>query len=236
LINKDNHKQVLPEISKENFSYTEIHYQDRRIICTYSEKRAKKDAQNRDKLVEKAKQWLSDPSQYKQVKKRGAGRFIHTNEEGTPIKLNLEQIEKDAKYDGFKAIATTTDLPVSELIDKYADLFEVEHAFRTLKSQLEIRPVFHWTNKGIEGHIAMSFIAYTFLNYLRNASKMQYSQIVRTLDKMQMSEIKEDGEEELLYLRSNIDENQRKLQKTLKIVMPNDVTTQKVINQIFKIT
>ncbi len=49
-----------------------------------------------------------------------------------------------------------------------------------------------------------------------------------------MSEIKEDGEEELLYLRSNIDENQRKLQKTLKIVMPNDVTTQKVINQIFK--
>ncbi len=44
LINKDNHKQVLPEISKENFSYTEIHYQDRRIICTYSEKRAKKDA------------------------------------------------------------------------------------------------------------------------------------------------------------------------------------------------
>ncbi len=61
----------------------------------------------------------------------------------------------------------------------------------------------------------MSFIAYTFLNYLRNASEMQYSQIVRTLDKMQMSEIKEDGEEELLYLRSNIDENQRKLQKTL---------------------
>ncbi len=234
LINKANHKQVLPDIPKEKFSYTETYYQDRRIICTYSEKRAKKDAQNRKKLIEKAKQWLSNPSKYKQVKKRGAGRFIHTDKQGTPIELNLEQIEKDTKYDGFKAIATTTDLPINELIDKYADLFEVEHAFRTLKSQLEIRPVFHWTNKRIEGHIAMSFIAYTFLNYLRNTTKMQYNQIVRTLDKMQMSEIKEDGEEELLYLRSNIDENQRKLQKTLKITMPNDVTSQRAINQVFR--
>jgi len=233
LIDKTKHKPISTEISKENFSYTEVYYQDRRIICTYSEKRAKKDAYNRKKLIEKAKVWLANPSKYKQIKKRGAGRFIHTDKEGTPLNLNLEQIAKDSKFDGYKAIATTTDLSITELIDKYADLFEVEHAFRTLKSQLEIRPVFHWTNKRIEGHIAMSFIAYTFLNYLRNITKMQYSQIVRALDMMQMSEIKQDGEKELLYLRSKIDENQKILQKSLKITLPNDVTSQRAINQVF---
>ena len=41
------------------------------------------------------------------------------------------------KYDGFKAISTTTKLKPEEVISKYADLFEVEHAFRTLKSQLK---------------------------------------------------------------------------------------------------
>ena len=103
----------------------------------------------------------------------------------------------DAKYDGFKAIATTTKLGVSEIIAKYSDLFEVEHAFRALKSQLEIRPVFHWTNARIQGHIAMCFLSYTFLNYLRNTTQLQYSEIIKAMDKMQMSEIKEDNKNEL---------------------------------------
>ena len=50
---------------------------------------------------------------------------------------------------------------------------------------------------------------------------------------MQMSEIKEDDNQELVYMRSKIDENQEKIAKSLKIVMPNDITSQKAINQIF---
>jgi len=46
--------------------------------------------------------------------------------------------------------------------------------------------MYHGTNKRIEGHIALSFIAYTMLNHIRNVSKMQYREIVRTLDKIQI--------------------------------------------------
>jgi len=53
------------------------------------------------------------------------------------------------------------------------------------------------------------------------------------IDKMQMSEIKEDDNEELLYLRSKVDENQKKIVNSIKIVTLNDVTPQKVINQVF---
>lgn len=234
LINKTNHKQVKNTIPEETFSYAEIEYQGRRIICTYSKKRAKKDAFNRQKLIDKAALWLKNPSKYKQVKKRGAGRFINISDDGTPKELNSEQITKDAQYDGFKAIATTTKLEVSEVLSKYSDLYEVEHSFRALKTELEIRPMYHWTNKRIEGHIAMSFMAYTMLNHLRNTTKLQYREIVRALDKMQMSEIKEDDNEELIYMRSKIDKNQEKIAKSLKIVMPNDITSQKAINQLFK--
>ncbi len=166
LLDKSNHKAISKDIDKEIFSYAETIYKDRRIICSYSEKRAKKDAYEREKLIAKATYWIENPSKFKQVKKRGAGRFIQ-NSEGE-FKLDLDKIEHDARFDGFKAIATTTDITAQELIDKYTDLYNVEHSFRTLKSQLEIRPVFHWTNTRIRGHIAMCFIAYAFLNYLRN--------------------------------------------------------------------
>lgn len=58
--------------------------------------------------------------------------------------------------------------------------------FRALKTELEIRVMYHWTNKRIEGHIALRFIAYTMLDYIRILSKIQYIEIVRTLDKIQI--------------------------------------------------
>ena len=150
LLDRTKHKQINRQTPIDTFSYTEIDYQDRRIICTYSEKRAKKDAHNRQKLIDKAKNWISNPSQYKQVKKRGAGRFINTDNDGVPKELNEAQIKADSKYDGFKAISTTTNLNVEDILNKYKDLFEVEHSFRALKTELEIRPMYHWTNKRIK--------------------------------------------------------------------------------------
>ena len=50
---------------------------------------------------------------------------------------------------------------------------------------------------------------------------------------MQMSEIKEDDNEELLYLRSKVDENQKKIANSIKIVIPNNATSQKATNQVF---
>ncbi len=116
-------------------------------------------------------------------------------------------------------------------MSKYNDLYEVEHAFRALKSQLEIRPIYHWTDRRIEGHIAMCFLAYTFINYLRNITGLQYKTISKALDRMQMSVIKEDKSEELVYMRSNIKEDEQIIFNKLKIVAPRDTTPQRIINQ-----
>lgn len=228
LINKENHKSV-----KGLFTYTQVEYKGRRLICTYSEKRARKDAFERQKLIDKANRWLNEPSKYKQVKKRGAGRFITTTEQGTPIELDKERIERDAKFDGFKALSTTTDLDIEVILSKYRDLFEVEHSFRALKSQLEIRPVYHWTDKRIRGHILMCFIAFTFINRLKNTTQLQYREIVKAIDKMQVSQIKDDKVNKHIFLRSKIDENQQKIIDKLKLKVPNDTATQNTINQLF---
>ncbi|MDY6800799.1 MAG: transposase [Bacteroidota bacterium] len=232
LLNFNNHKAINNQTKKSDFSYTSLEYNGRKIICTYSSKRAKKDAYEREKLIKKAETWFANPSKYKTVKKRGAGRFIATSEEGKPL-LDKEKIAQDAKYDGFKAIATTTELLVEEILSKYNDLYEVEHAFRALKSQLEIRPIYHWTDRRIEGHIAMCFLVYTFINYLRNITGLQYKSISKALDRMQMSIIKEDKSDEFIYMRSNINEDEQVIFNKLKIVPPRDRTSQRIINRYF---
>ena len=42
----------------------------------------------------------------------------------------------------------------------YLQLVQVEEAFRTLKSDLEIRPIFHQKMENIEAHVFISFLAY----------------------------------------------------------------------------
>ena len=232
LTNIENHK-TMEGLSKQTFSYSETTYKGRRIICTYSAKRARKDAYAREKLIAKAKQWLEEPSKYNQVKKRGAGRFITATKDGQAMALNLQVIENDATYDGFKALSTTTDLPVETILAKYSDLFEVEHTFRALKSQLEIRPVFHWTDKRIKGHIAMCFTAFTFINHLKNTTNLQYRAIVKAIDGMQVSLIKDDKAKSNIYLRSKIDEHQQTIFNKLRLKVLNDTTPQNAINQYF---
>ena len=232
LIDKDHHTSLINS-GEETFTYRELNYKGRRIICTYSSKRARKDAHERQKLIDKANKWLSEPSKYKQVKKRGAGRFITTTEDGKPLTLNQNKIEQDACFDGFKALATTTNLTVNDILSKYRDLFEVEHTFRALKSQLEIRPVFHWTDKRIKGHICMCFIAFTFINHLKIITGLQYGTLIKGLDKMQLSQIQDNKANNHIYLRAKIDEAQQTIIEALRLKVPNDTTPQDTVNQYF---
>jgi len=118
-------------------------------------------------------------------------------------------------------LATTTDLSVEDILSKYRDLFEVEHTFRALKSQLEIRPVFHWTDERIKGHVCMCFIAFIFINHLRIITGLQYQTLVKGLDKMQLSYIWDNKANNHIYLRSKIDETQKTVIDALKLIVPN---------------
>ena len=79
----------------------------------------------------------------------------------------------------------------------------------------------------------MCFMAYTFLNNIRLSTSLTEKEVVRALDKMQLSEVKEKNKSESIYLRSKIDDHQNKLIKNLKIQVPKDTSSQITINQIF---
>lgn len=182
--------------------YTTIEHGDKTIICTYSEKRAKKDKQDRDEKIEKAEKILKNPSLLKNKQRR----FYIKQTGNNHYQLDQNKILQQEKYDGFLAISTNTTLPVTEVLDNYKHLYKIEHSFRTFKSHLETRPMFHWTDTRIEGHICLCYIAFTLQNYILQKLNSKTKQITEktlreTLDKMQLSLLEVDKQDEL-YIKS----------------------------------
>jgi len=198
-------------------SYYSCEYKDRRIISTYSEKRARKDKYDREQKVDKARILLQTPSK---LNTKAKYHYI-TNTSESKYELNEKKIARAALFDGILAICTNDDtLTDIEVLDQYRHLFQIEHSFRTMKSMLEVRPMFHWTDKRIRGHIAMCYLTLAILRNIQlklRKAGFHWSEgdIIRQLDKMQVSKIDQGGE--TFYLRSKITEEQEVLESTFKL-------------------
>jgi len=202
--------------------YHEIHQEGKKIIATYSTKRAHKDKQDREDKIALGKKLLTNPAL---ITKKPA-RFFLTTDAPNTYKLNEEKIIAAEKYDGFLAISTNNEtLTTTTVLDQYKQLYKIEHSFRTFKSQLETRPMFHWTDKRIEGHICLCYIAFALQNYVpqkANKGKVIFTEnsLRHTLNKMQVSLLKHNTTE--VYLRSAPTENEASLQQKmgLKQLLP----------------
>jgi hypothetical protein len=63
-------------------------------------------------------------------------------------------------------------LDEQKLWDIYIMLTELEAAFRCLKSELGLRPIYHQTTKRVDSHIFISILAYHVLHMVRYKLKM----------------------------------------------------------------
>lgn len=131
-----------------------------RLILGYSEERARKDAHNRDKGVDRLrKAYASGKITKASVNKRGYNKFLEISKD-IDVVISDAKIEEDSKWDGLKGYVTNTSLTPPEVVEQYHGLWVVERAFRVTKGNLEARPIFHFTEKRIEAHICICFIAY----------------------------------------------------------------------------
>lgn len=206
-------------------------YKGRIIIGTYSQKRARKDCYKREEKLITAQKLLTQPA----LLAKKASRYFLKKEKKEKYVLDVEKIKRDEQYDGFLAIATNNEeLSIAEVLDQYKQLYRIEHTFRTFKSHLETRPMFHWSNKRIEGHICLCYIAFTLLNHtllkLESAGvKTTENKLRKLLDKMQVSLIEHDAKEVLLRSVQQPDEQliQQKLGlKPLPNIMPKEAKSQ----------
>ena len=154
-------KEKILSWEKENDSYYEYRQENGdRLIVGYSEARAKKDAYNRNRGVERLRKAYSSGTLTKdQVNKRGYNKFLEISKD-VQVVISDEKIAEDEKWDGLKGYVTNTNLSADEVVSQYHGLWVVERAFRVSKGTLEMRPVFHFTERRIEAHVCICFVAY----------------------------------------------------------------------------
>jgi transposase len=214
-----------------NIQYYITDYKNKKLITTYSAKRAERDRALRQEKISKALEFIKNPT----VLEKKAKHHFLKKENSETYALDQEKIMKSERFDGFKTIATNNkNLSVDQLLDAYKQLYRIEHSFRSFKTFLETRPMYHWTENRIRGHLALCYIAFTLLNYLqlqlkRNGYCQSENDIRRNLIRMQMSLITQNNNE--YYLRSKTEEEAKQILKALQMREIPDLIPKANLNQ-----
>lgn len=165
-------QQILSLELKDGQNSVIDHGPTRRLIVSYSAKRAKKDEYNRKRGLKRLEKNIKSGKLTKEnINKRGYNKYLRI-EGDARIEIDYEKFNLDAQWDGLKGYLTNTTLQPQKVIENYSCLWQIERAFRISKSDLLIRPIFHRLRHRIEAHICISFVAYTIYKELERILKM----------------------------------------------------------------
>ena len=194
-MSKEYKKQILNTADMQDINddtkVKTIDYQGKKLLISYSKKRAAKDKFEREKAIAKLKKRLESSKSVKsQLSNNGYKKYLQledtslTNKENKTnscdlsISLNEDKIKEDEAWDGLKGIITNnTTLSNEELIHQYTNLWQVEESFRITKHDLKIRPIYHWKPSRVKAHLAISFMAYTLVRHLEYRVRLQYKKL-----------------------------------------------------------
>jgi len=117
------------------------------------------------------------------------------NEATFSFSLNREKLRQSVAREGRYLLRAFTDRhPPEKIWEFYLLLTRVEQAFKDLKGDLSVRPIYHQRDNRIEAHIFLSFLAYCFHATLRQMSRGQAggltsAAIIEKLQSIQMIDI-----------------------------------------------
>lgn len=148
--------------------------QKSRLVVSFSPLRARKDAHERQKMIDKIRRRLHKSGQVKPlVGKQGYRRFLKL-EGDCQVELDEAAIGKAAAWDGLHGVRTNLlKLPEAQVLEQYRGLWQVEDCFRVSKHDLRVRPIYHWTQSRIRAHVALCFMALCCVRHLMYRVKLQ---------------------------------------------------------------
>ena len=87
-------------------------------------------------------------------------------EKKVEVEIDGSKIIEDQAWDGLKGYITNARISSKKAIENYRHLWQIEKAFRISKTDLRVRPIYHYKEKRIKAHICIAFVAYTIFKEL----------------------------------------------------------------------
>ena len=210
-------------MSNEPHWVGEIDHKGRRVVVTYSAKRAKKDRSDRQRLIDRLMKRVKDGKvKLKDViPNQGTKKFLKVV--GGEASVDQDKIANDQEWDGLYGICTNDKQQEAiALLERYRELWTIESAFRLNKHDLKMRPINHWTPKRIKAHIAICFVAYTVVKHTihrldRQKIKMSLEQLRQELLAVESMLFRDQLTSKHYILPSHTSPLQRKIYKATGI-------------------
>ena len=160
---------------------------DHRYIVCLNEDQVVTDRRDREAIVAALRDALAEGDKAL-VGNKGYRKYLKTT--GERFAINDAKVEAEARYDGVWVLRTNTDLEPMVVALAYKHLWMVEQIFRSMKSVLETRPVYHKREETIRGHVFCSFLALLLRKELENRLaekrwKLEWADVVHDLDRLQ---------------------------------------------------
>lgn len=144
----------------------EVKVGSRRYVVCRNADQAKKDREDREAIVTHLREQLQQGDK-SLVGNQGYRKYLKTTGTSRRFEVDEDKIQAQEKYDGLWVLQTDLDLPAKEVALRYKELWRVEQIFRTIKSILENRPIYHKVDATIRGHVFCSFLALVLLKELQ---------------------------------------------------------------------
>jgi transposase len=156
---------------------------ERRLIVTYSSKRARKDRSDRERILDKIQKTMGSTKSgdtKKLISNSGVKKYTTT--EDAVSKIDENKIDQAALMDGMHGIISNiknddTNFggalgdPLS-LLARYRKLWVIEESFRVNKHNLKMRPIYHWKPERIKAHVAICYITFALLRQIEYRAKL----------------------------------------------------------------
>ncbi len=219
--------------TKKSLEYRIFSREDgQNLLVTWSSKRAAKNVRDREESLEKLLKKLNKKKTIPEkqlLSQRGSNRYLKVahGEKGHSYELDEEKIASEARWDGLFGILTdlpiTTEEDIREVLSHYRSLWRIEESFRIKKHHLRIRPIFHWTESRIRGHVALQYLTFAAQRHLekrvllQQKTAMSPGEIREALLDIRSTLIRDTSTKKLYRFPRQLSSHAKKLLKSLGI-------------------
>jgi transposase len=173
----------------------EVRLAGRRYVVCLNEDQATKDRHDREAILAALERALKQGDK-SLIGNKGFRRYMRAS--GEHFSIDSEKVKVEARYDGLWVLVTNTQLPAREVALKYKQLWMVEEAFRSMKSLLATRPIWHKCDETIVGHVFCSFLALLLRKRLEDLLeekgwRLEWANVIRDVEELVETEISVQG-------------------------------------------
>lgn len=188
---------------KEQWIPAEKNGVEQRLIVTFSPKHRAYQQSIREQQITRALNKMDTSNPLCARSQHDPARFIQTTnitDDGVVAskklyQLDIEQINKEAKFDGFYGLCTNLEDDVNHIIHMNHRRWEIEEAFRIMKHEFKARPVYVSKDHHIQAHFLICFLALLIFRIMEQQLNFKYSchQIIDQLNAMKLFSTANEG-------------------------------------------